>query len=385
MAKNPIMTGMKRVMVWVTCAVEGSCPAMPPAGVIILVCTNVVSPASTGRISMPMATARAAWPNTDDGVAATLGIHRKWWSCSPSDFWAPKITQYRAIRMGAWTTAGRHPLICDKGLMPCSRYNAIVSWLRRWGSFLYFLRRAAIWGAIFRCSAWIRPEVASWNWKMGESTTLIPTVRRTIAIPNGPIAWASGLPDRPVTSQCSPAEMGTPKIVHTPSRRGARAARSSYPASWNRIPPAFMEGMAPADSLERHPPPAPPAVFLEGLVPVLGARGREAAPADQAKQGTHRHPVDPDQGQGGRGDAPTYLAHSAWSSSRRRAASASTARARATITTSRPAWVRSAMGRTSSRRRRLIRLRTTAFPSLRLTANPTRGWPRPLLPTNKAR
>src|SRR3989442_5138690 len=146
-----------------------------------------------------------------------------------------------------------------------------------------------------------------------------------------------------------------------------------------------MEGVAARDPAERHAPATPPAIALDGLVAVLRAGGHVTAARHQAKEGTERDPVDADQRQRCRRHDPQPFAHSISISWRKRANSASTARARATITTSRPPSARVNNGFTSSRRRRLTRFRTTALPSFRLTARPTRGRPSSLSLTNRAR
>src|SRR5256885_16139739 len=146
-----------------------------------------------------------------------------------------------------------------------------------------------------------------------------------------------------------------------------------------------MEGVAARDPADGHAPATPPAVALDGLVPVLRAGGRVAAARHHAKEGTERDPVDADQRQRHRRHGPHPFAHSISISWRKRVNSASTARVRATITTSRPPSARVNNGLTSSRRRRLTRFRITALPSFRLTARPTRGRPSPLSLTNRAR
>src|SRR6267143_3060572 len=146
-----------------------------------------------------------------------------------------------------------------------------------------------------------------------------------------------------------------------------------------------MEGMAARDPAEGHPPPTPPAIALDGFVAVLRAGGHISATRYQPKEGTERDPVDADQRQRHRRHDPHPFAHNISSSWRKRLNSASTARARATITTSRPPSARVTSGLTSSRRRRLVRFRTTALPSFRLTARPTRGQPSSLSLTNRAR
>src|SRR5207237_5234674 len=109
----------------------------------------------------------------------------------------------------------------------------------------------------------------------------------------------------------------------------------------------------------------PPAVARDGFIAVFGAGGREAAPAEQSKEGPDRHPVDANQPQGSSRHGVlrvTLWLHRALRSSRRRAYSASIAEGRATMTTSRPASVLCASGRTSSSRRRLILVGLTAYP-----------------------
>src|SRR2546427_9541436 len=146
-----------------------------------------------------------------------------------------------------------------------------------------------------------------------------------------------------------------------------------------------MEGVAARDPAARHAPATPPAIALDGFVTVLRAGGRVAAARYHAKEGTERDPVDADQRQRHRRHDPHPFAHSISISWRKRVNSASTARARATITTSRPPSARVNNGFTNSRRRRLTRFRTTALPSFRLTARPTRGRPSSLSLTNRAR
>src|SRR5256885_2625436 len=146
-----------------------------------------------------------------------------------------------------------------------------------------------------------------------------------------------------------------------------------------------MEGVAAGNPAHRHPPAAPPAVALDGLIPVLGAGGGEAAPGNQAEDGTQRHAIGADERERRCRHDSHPFAHNISISWRSRENSASTARARATITTSRPPSARLNSGRTSSRRRRLILFRTTALPSFRLTARPTRGRPSSLSLTNRAR
>src|SRR2546429_1205584 len=167
------------------------------------------------------------------------------------------------------------------------------------------------------------------------------------------------------------------------ARGGSPAGRVG--TSWHGIPAAGMEGVAARDPAERHAPSTPPAIALDGLVAVLRAGGHVTAARHQAKEGTERDPVDADQRQRCRRHEPHPFAHSISISWRKRANSASTARARATITTSRPPSARVNNGLTSSRRRRLTRFRTTALPSFRLTARPTRGRPSSLSLTNRAR
>src|SRR5947209_12270297 len=142
--------------------------------------------------------------------------------------------------------------------------------------------------------------------------------------------------------------------------------------------------MAARDPPKRHAPPAPPAVAGDRLIAVLGTGWCEATGRHQTEQGAERYPVDPDQRKRCRRHCPQLFAHNISISWRSRANSASPARARATITTSRPPFARVTRGRTSSRNRRLILFRTTALPSFRLTARPTRGRPRSLSLTNTA-
>src|SRR2546427_10228473 len=146
-----------------------------------------------------------------------------------------------------------------------------------------------------------------------------------------------------------------------------------------------MEGVAAGDPAGRHAPATPPAVALDGFITVLRARGRVTAARHHAKEGTERDPVDADQRQRRRRHDPQPFAHSISISWRKRVNSASTARVRATITTSRPPSARVNNGLTSSRRRRLTRFRITALPSFRLTARPTRGRPSSLSLTNRAK
>src|SRR5256884_2947694 len=146
-----------------------------------------------------------------------------------------------------------------------------------------------------------------------------------------------------------------------------------------------MEGVPARDPAERHAPATPPAIALDGFVPVLRAGGCVAAARQHAEEGTERDPIDADQRQRHRRHDPHPFAHSISISWRKRINSASTARARATITTSRPPSARVNNGLTSSRRRRLTRFLTTALPSFRLTARPTRGRPSSLSLTNRAR
>src|SRR5438128_3520794 len=168
----------------------------------------------------------------------------------------------------------------------------------------------------------------------------------------------------------------------TAARSGARADRW---CSRHRAPATGVERVAARDPGERHAPAAPPAVTLDGLVAVLRASRRVAATGYRPENWAERHPVDPDQGKRDRRHRPHPFAHNISISWRSRVNSASTARARATITTSRPTSVCVSNGLTSSRRRRLILFRTTALPSFRLTARPTRGRPTSLSLTNRAR
>src|SRR5438067_7991611 len=168
----------------------------------------------------------------------------------------------------------------------------------------------------------------------------------------------------------------------TAARSGARADRS---CSWHRVPAAGVKGMAARDPPKRHAPPAPPAVAADRLIAVLGTAWCEATARHQTEQWAKRHPIDPDEGERCRRHCPQLFAHNISISWRSRANSASPARARATITTSRPPFARVTRGRTSSRNRRLILFRTTALPSFRLTARPTRGRPSSLSLTNTAR
>src|SRR6266852_1989022 len=167
------------------------------------------------------------------------------------------------------------------------------------------------------------------------------------------------------------------------ARGGSPAARAA--TSWHGIPAAGMEGVAACDPPKRHPPAPPPAIALNGFVAVLRTRWGIAAAGDQAKDGAQRHPIDADQRERDRRHDPHPFAHNISNSWRKRVNSASTARDRATITTSRPPSARVTNGLTSSRKRRLVRFRTTALPSFRLTARPTRGRPSSLSLTNRAR
>jgi len=143
--------------------------------------------------------------------------------------------------------------------------------------------------------------------------------------------------------------------------------------------------MASPDPPHGHAPPAPPAVAGDRLISVLRAGGCEAATGHQAEERAERHPIDSDERERCRRHCPQLFAHNISISWRSLANSASLARARATITTSRPPVARVTRGRTSSRNRRLILFRTTALPSFRLTARPTRGRPTTLSLTNTAR
>src|SRR3989442_12307268 len=155
--------------------------------------------------------------------------------------------------------------------------------------------------------------------------------------------------------------------------------------SWHWIPAAGMKGVAARDPADGHAPATPPAVALDGFVTVLRAGGHVAAARYHAKQGTERDPIDADQPERHRRHDPLPFGHSISISWPKRVNSASTARARATITTSQPPSARVNNGLSSSRRRRLTRFRTTALPSFRLTARPTRGRPSSLSLTNRAR
>src|SRR5438132_6124101 len=167
------------------------------------------------------------------------------------------------------------------------------------------------------------------------------------------------------------------------ARGGSPAGQSGR--SWHGIPAAGMERVAARDPADGHAPATPPAVALDSFVTVLRAGWRVAAARDHAEEGTERDPIDADQRQRHRRHDPHPFAHNISISWRKRVNSASTARARATITTSRPPSARVNNGLTSSRRRRLTRFLTTALPSFRLTARPTRGRPSSLSLTNRAK
>src|SRR6267143_900479 len=108
----------------------------------------------------------------------------------------------------------------------------MVSWLRRCGSFLYCLRILARSGAIRRCSAWTRREVVSWYWKMGAMISLMRMVSRTMAMPNGPIDSASGLPLRTPRIALSTAWIGRPITVHQINQVGCQRSPSVSHGSW---------------------------------------------------------------------------------------------------------------------------------------------------------
>src|SRR3954453_10490076 len=78
-----------------------------------------------------------------------------------------------AKKTGIWTTIGRQPA---NGLVPASFQSAIISWLRRFLSFLYLACSSFIWG----CSALIARWLLICLTNSGNSSRRIAMVSRTM-------------------------------------------------------------------------------------------------------------------------------------------------------------------------------------------------------------
>src|SRR4051812_28035949 len=133
--------------------------------------------------------------------------------------------------------------------------------------------------------------------------------------------------------------------------------------------------MAPADPLHAHPDTAPEAVELDRLTCVLGARRRVAAVRRRAG---HHHLVAVDHAQSDARRDRRARAHAAArrqspSDARRSAKVASAEAGVAPTRYAESARIPRPSSRSAARSRRRTRLRVTALPTRRLTANPTWG------------